>query len=46
MLLANVAFRESSVSDKCVFGKFGKSFCGLSCPQGWMTRGRLKGKDA
>lgn len=36
-VFANVTFRESSVSDMYVFGKFGKSCCSLGRPQGWIT---------
>ena len=36
-VFANVIFRETSVSDMYVFGKFGKSCCSLSCPQRWIT---------
>lgn len=36
-VVTNVVFRETSVSDMYVFGKFGKSSCTLSCPQKWIT---------
>lgn len=36
-VFTNVIFRETSVSDMYVFGKFGKSCCSLSCPQRWIT---------
>lgn len=45
-VFGNVIFRETSVFDMYVFGKLGKSCCSLSCPQRWITRGRLRGMDA